>query len=317
MKKIVVAGGGVLGSQIAFQAAYTGMEVVVWLRSEGSIVRTRQKLDKLKDTYIECIKDMAGKTPKVWCNGIALRGDFDKKKCLKQVEDAYKNIKLELDLAKAVKGADLVIESVAEQKQAKIDFYKKIAPLLGAKTIIATNSSTLLPSTFAKYTGRADKYLSMHFANSIWKNNITEIMAQAETSDVAFATAFKIAEAINMVPLPVNKEKSGYLLNSMLVPFLLSALDLVANKVSNPESIDKAWTTGTGSPHGPFWIIDTVGLETTYNIVEQYQKVPTLLNPMLKKMMLPYNFRAMKALLKEYIEQGKLGKSSGEGFYKH
>jgi len=157
----------------------------------------------------------------------------------------------------------------------------------------------------------------MHFANSIWKNNITEVMAQPGTSDKTFNFAIKTAEEINMVPLPVNKEKSGYLLNSMLVPFLLSALDLVANKVSDPKSIDKVWTTGTGSPKGPFVIIDTVGLETTYNIVEQYQKVPTLINPLLRKMMLPYNFRAMKKLLKTYIDEGKLGKSSGEGFYKY
>ncbi|MDD6550659.1 MAG: 3-hydroxyacyl-CoA dehydrogenase family protein, partial [Lachnospiraceae bacterium] len=111
-------------------------------------------------------------------------------------------------------------------------------------------------------------------------------------------------------------EKSGYLLNSMLVPFLLSGLDLYANGVSDPKSIDLAWKHGTGSPKGPFEIFDTVGLTTAMNIVEQYQKVPGLFTPLLRKMMLPYNFKGMKAILQKYIDEGKLGMASGEGFYK-
>ena len=103
----------------------------------------------------------------------------------------------------------------------------------------------------------------------------------------------------------------------MLVPFLLSAMDLVANGVSDPETIDKAWTLGTGAPKGPFQIIDTVGLETAKNIVLQYQKVPDVLDPLLKKMLLPYNYDGMLAILDKYISAGKLGIVSGEGFYKY
>ncbi len=315
MQKIVVAGGGVLGSQIAFQAAYCGLNVTIWLRSEESISRTKPKLEQLEKTYTDFINEMSKKT--VLGNGIATPDNFDKKSCLKKVKDAAKNIKIELDLAKAVKNADLVIESVTEQKQTKINFYKKLAPLLDAKTIIATNSSTMLPSTFAVYTGRPEKYLAIHFANSIWKNNTAEIMAQPKTSTKTFNAAMKIAKSINMIPLPIAQEKSGYLLNSMLVPFLLSALDLYASGVSDPESIDIAWTAGTGAPKGPFVIIDAVGLKTTYEIVEQYQKVPSLVNPLLKKMMMPYNFKAMKKILSERIKEGKLGEQSGEGFYKY
>ena len=120
-----------------------------------------------------------------------------------------------------------------------------------------------------------------------------------------------------MLALPVLKEKSGYLLNSMLVPFLLSGLDLYANGISDPESIDLAWTKGTGAPKGPFKIFDTVGLTTALNIVDQYQKVPGLFKPMLSKMMMPYNFKGMRAILEKYIAEGKLGMSSGEGFYKY
>lgn len=315
IKKVVVAGGGVLGSQIAFQCAYCGFDVTIWLRSQGSIGRTRPKLDKVHAAYIEAIEGMARGTG-AWCAGIADTDDFDKDACLKKVEDAYSGIKLELDMKKAVGDADLVIESMAEEETAKIDFYKKIAPLLPEKTILVTNSSTLLPSTFAKYTGRPEKYLALHFANSIWKNNTAEVMSSGLTDREYFDEVISFANGIRMIALPVEKEKSGYLLNSMLVPFLLSGLDLYANGVSDPKSIDLAWKHGTGYPKGPFEIFDTVGLTTAMNIVEQYQKVPGLLTPVLRKMMLPYNFKGMKAILQNYIDEGKLGMASGEGFYK-
>lgn len=315
IKKVVVAGGGVLGSQIAFQCAYCGFDVTIWLRSQGSIGRTRPKLDKVHSAYIEAIEGMARGTG-AWCAGIADTDDFDKDACLKKVEDAYSGIKLELDMKKAVGDADLVIESMAEEETAKIDFYKKIAPLLPEKTILVTNSSTLLPSTFAKYTGRPEKYLALHFANSIWKNNTAEVMSSGLTDRKYFDEVISFANGIRMIALPVEKEKSGYLLNSMLVPFLLSGLDLYANGVSDPKSIDLAWKHGTGSPKGPFEIFDTVGLTTAMNIVEQYQKVPGLLTPVLRKMMLPYNFKGMKTILQNYIDEGKLGMASGEGFYK-
>lgn len=316
-KKIVVAGGGVLGSQIAYQAAYCGFDVTIWLRSEGSIGRCQPKLDNLKKTYIDALNLMADpvKGEANWCPGLAEMGKFDLDECLKKVENI--NVKLELDMAKAVKDADLVIESMAENADDKIKLYTTLAPLLDEKTVVVTNSSTLLPSAFAKYTGRPDKYLSMHFANSIWKNNVAEIMVQDKTDKKYFDMICEFANEIRMLALPVLKEKSGYLLNSMLVPFLLSGLDLYVNGISDPESIDLAWTKGTGAPKGPFKIFDTVGLTTALNIVDQYQKVPGLFKPMLSKMMMPYNFKGMKAILEKYIAEGKLGMSSGEGFYKY
>ena len=314
-KKVVVAGGGVLGSQIAFQAAYCGFDVTIWLRSEGSIGRTRPKLDHVREEYLAAIEGMATGEGD-WCPGIAdSDAPFDKEAAIAATERAYAGVALELDMAAAVADADLVIESMAEDVQAKIEFYQKLAPLLPAKTVLVTNSSTLLPSAFARYTGRADKYLSLHFANSIWKNNMTEVMAQDQTDKRYFDEVVEFANQIRMLALPVNKEKNGYLLNSMLVPWLLSGLDLYVSGVSDPKSIDLAWTRGTGAPKGPFRVFDTVGIQTAYNIVLQYQKVPGLLSPLLKKMMMPYNFKAMAAVLEKMIDEGKLGESSGEGFF--
>ena len=304
-KSVVVAGGGVLGSQIAFQAAYCGFDVTIWLRSESSIGRTQPKIDKLRKTYIDAIEAMAdGSGP--WCAGISDSDKpLDKDACLARVDVAYNGLKLELDMAKAVADADLVIESMAEDAKAKIEFYEKLAPLLPERTVVATNSSTLLPGQFAKSTGRPTKYVALHFANSIWKNNTAEVMGHDGTDAAVFDGMIEFANQIRMIALPVRKEKNGYLLNSMLVPWLLSGMDLWASGVSDPKSIDIAWEHGTGAPKGPFRVIDTVGLNTAYNIVMQYQGVPGLLNPLFKKMMLPYNYKAIAKLLKGMIDRGE------------
>lgn len=312
MKNIVIMGGGVLGSQIAFQTAFCDYNVTVWLRSEGSIERTKAKLELVKNSYIDAINLMAmpeGKSFNNWCRGIADADNFNKDELINKVMGLSDKIKLELDMKKALEDADLVIESMAEDFEAKKDLYLKMAPLLPEKTIVVTNSSTMLPSKLAKYTGRPDKFLALHFANSIWKNNTAEVMMHPKTEENYFNEVMEFAKSIRMIALPLKKEKSGYLLNSMLIPLLFSGLDLYVNGVSDFESIDKAWLLGTGAPKGPFQILDTVGLETAYKIVEMYLKIPSFLAP--------YNFKGMAKVLKEYIDAGKLGKASGEGFYKY
>ena len=311
-KKIVVAGGGILGSQIAFQSAYTGFDVTILVNN--NVDQVKEKLDNLYKKYIDVIKNMNKDN---FARGLANIDNFNKDECINNAKKALDSIKIETDQAKALDNADLLVESITEKLDVKCSFYEQISSLLPEKTVIVTNSSTLLPSKMAKYTGREEKYLCMHFANEIYKNNIVEIMGHSNTDEKYYEEISEFAKAINMIPLLAKEEKSGYILNSMLVPFLLSAMDLLANGVSDVETIDKAWTLGTGAPNGPFQILDVVGLETAKNIVEQYQKVPNIFDPLLKKMMLPYNFDEMLRILNEYIDQGKLGKSSGEGFYKY
>ncbi len=311
-KKVVLIGGGVLGAQIAFQSAYWGFDVTIWLRSEGSIGRTQPKLDATKKAFVDAIELMStpeGKSPENWCLGIADEENFDKAEALAKVEKAYENISLELDMKKALEDADLVIETMAEDVKAKTDIYKRMADILPEKTVLVTNSSTLLPSKFAKFTGRPDKYLALHFANTIWKNNLAEVMMQSKTDKKHFDDVTEFALAIHMIPVPVLKEKGGYLLNSMLVPLLFSGMDLYVNGISDPQSIDKAWVLGTGSPRGPFNIMDRIGLTTVHNVVKMYVKVPSFLAP--------YNFKGMDKMLQKYIDEGKLGVSAGEGFYKY
>ena len=175
------------------------------------------------------------------------------------------------------------------------------------KTIVVTNSSTLLPSQFAEATGRPEKYMALHFANEIWRNNTAEVMGHAATSQEVYDIVAKFAKDIGMVPLLLKKEQPGYILNSMLVPFLSAAEMLLAKEIADPQTIDMTWKLATGSPAGPFQILDIVGLTTAYNIV--------IMNPEAQN---PESIPGkIAAILKEYIDAGKTGINAGEGFYKY
>ncbi|MCI6547314.1 MAG: 3-hydroxyacyl-CoA dehydrogenase [Coriobacteriaceae bacterium] len=307
IKNIVVAGGGVLGSQIAYQSAYCGYNVTIWLRSEGSIGRCQPKLDRLHTIYLDTLEAMKA-NPAAYAYGLCAKEDVTPEKCdeLKQrAEHAYSAIRLTTSYDEAFKDADFVIEAIAETPEEKIAFYTEMAKHLPADAIVVTNSSTMLPSTFASYTGRPEKYLALHFANEIWKNPTAEIMRHAGTGDEAFDATFAFAASIRMVPLKVLKEQPGYLLNSMLVPFLSAAQALWAGGVGSVEDIDRAWTISTGAPSGPFRILDIVGLTTAYNIA--------IMDPRAKDPSTIQHLVATK--LKEKIDRGETGVNAGKGFY--
>lgn len=313
-KKVVVVGGGVLGSQIAYQVAYKGFDVTVWLRTEASIDRARPKFARWHETYkkdLDAVKPLIGTETKMYPRGLI--EDFavltpEKIEELKaQADTAYENLNYELDMATAMADADLVIESLSEDPKAKIAFYEKMAPLLPEKTVVVTNSSTMVPSTFASYTGRPEKYLALHFANEIWKNNTAEIMGHPGTDQAYYDQVVAFAKEIGMIPLCLKKEQPGYILNSLLVPFLNAGQALYANDVADPQTIDLTWMLGTGAPLGPFRILDIVGLDTAYNIVmmsPDAQNPDTLPGKIAKRP-------------KEHIDAGKKGVATGEGFYKY
>lgn len=126
-----------------------------------------------------------------------------------QAQDAYDNLKLTNTYEEAAKDADLIIEAIAENSEQKIAFYQELAKYMEDKTILVTNSSTLLPSMFAEYTGRPEKYLSLHFANTIWANNTAEVMGHPGTEQEYYDEVVKFAEDINMIPLKLKKEQPG------------------------------------------------------------------------------------------------------------
>ncbi len=313
--KVVVAGGGVLGTQIGLMCAYTGHDVTFWLRSEGSIERTQPKLDRYSKLMLEDLaaaKALVGNPMGAYLYPRGLIRSWDGitvEKIDELIAEGKKNfaehVHLEVDMAKAVADADIVIESMSEDPKAKIGVYTAMKDLLSEKTILCTNSSTMLPSTFAEYTGRPAKYCALHFANTIWKNNTAEIMGHPGTDPGVYDQVVKFAAEINMVPLQLHKEQPGYILNSMLVPFLSAAQALYANEVADPETIDLTWQLATGAPAGPFRILDIVGLETAYNINQMKPDAATPGTTTYK----------IGQLLKAKIDKGETGVNAGRGFY--
>lgn len=283
-QNITIAGSGVLGSQIAFQTAVKGFNVSVYDINDEALERAKDRIINLKPYYKE-----------------------DLGAAEEDLNAAYARISFHSDLSAAVAKADLVIEAIPEVVQIKTDFYTELGKVAPEKTIFATNSSTLLPSQFAEATGRPKKFLALHFANEIWKNNTAEIMKHPGTDNEVFEEVIEFAKAIGMVPLPLHKEQPGYILNSLLVPLLDAAQMLLLKGVADTETIDKTWMVATGAPLGPFAILDVVGINTAYNI--SLAKAKATGDPEVEKL--------ANLLKTEYIDKGKIGREAGEGFYKY
>ena len=308
IKNVVVAGGGVLGSQIAYQTAYKGYNVTVWLRSDASIERAKPKFKNLGIMYRQMLTEMESNPALAYCRGLAPKRSLDYleiEELIEQTAYAHKRIRFTTDYEEAAQNADLLIEAIAENPADKIAFYTEMGKHLPDTAIIATNSSTMVPSMFAEHTPHPERYLALHFANEIWKNNTAEVLGHPGTDAQVYRDVVEFAKSIGMVALELHKEQPGYILNSLLVPFLNAANGLFANGVADVETIDKTWVLATGSPLGPFQILDIVGLTTAYNI--------TAMDPRAKD---PESTQAkIVALLKEYIDAGKTGVAAGEGFY--
>jgi len=282
IKNVTVAGSGVLGYQIAFQSAFYGFKVTVYDINQEAIANAKAKFDPLSKRYRE-----------------------DLNATEEQIAQTKANISYSCDLKEATAQADLVIEAVPESLKIKVSFYQQLAEVAPTHTIFATNSSTLLPSQFAEATQRPKQFLALHFANEIWIHNTAEIMGHPETDPQIFDEVTAFAKAIGMITLPLHKEQPGYILNSLLVPLLDAATNLLVNDVSDAHTIDKTWMAATGAPTGPFGILDIVGITTAYNINKMAADATQD----------PLKIKTVAYLKKEFIEKNKLGVGTGEGFY--
>lgn len=280
INRILIAGGGTLGTQSALQFALNGKIVTIYTHGTEAIDRTKTRLARFTEVY-------------------KARTDYAAPAISKTLE----NIECVDNIETAVSGVDLVFECLPEDKELKQRFFTKISKDLNPATIVATNSSTFLPSYFTDCFSDSSIFVAVHLANEIWARNVAEIMPHADTSDAVLAKMETFAKEVDLKPVRLNREHPGYLLNSVLVPFIRSGLSLAANGVAKPESVDTVWETVMGS-EGPFHTIDIIGLRTVYSVLSAEAKHD-----------LPGSKELADFIFKNYLEKGRLGVENGKGFY--
>ncbi|KXF54830.1 3-hydroxybutyryl-CoA dehydrogenase [Rhodococcus sp. SC4] len=283
LNRLTVLGSGVLGGQIAWHSAFKGKTVVVYDIAEDAIERCRAAHDEYAGIYRTEL------------------GASDE-----DLAVTRQRLSFTTELAEAVGEADLVIEAVPEVPDIKSAVYKQMAGLLPAKALLATNSSTLLPSDFALDTGRPEKFCALHFGNGIWVMNFAEVMAHAGTAPETLTEITQFAIEIGMVPIPVRKEQSGYIVNTWLVPLLNAAQTLVTNGIATPEDVDRTYLFN-GARFGPMGMFDMIGMKTAYDVLAYW-------GAQTGDAQMSTNASYIK---EHFLDKGVLGLQTGEGYYKY
>ncbi|GAA3609093.1 3-hydroxyacyl-CoA dehydrogenase [Secundilactobacillus similis] len=279
--KVVVLGGGVLGSQIAYQSAFSGIDTVIYDINDAAIDAAQQKLDQFPDQYAHDLGATA-----------------------EQLAETKARLSLTLDLESAITGADVIVEAVSERISIKESLYKSLKPYIGEETLLLTNTSTLLPSQLIGFAPNPNRFLAMHFANQIWVHNVAEIMWAPATPQTTIDDATDFAKQIKMLPILIQKETSGYVMNSIFLPMINAALFLWADDVADPQSIDKNWMVSMGVDRGPFGFLDIMGLNTAINIEKGF-----LANTNDER------YQRIIDKLQILVDANQLGVATGQGFY--
>jgi 3-hydroxybutyryl-CoA dehydrogenase len=199
---------------------------------------------------------------------------------------------------------DLIIEAIIENIDEKASAYAALDRLAGESTIFASNTSSLCITELAAKTKRPDRFGGLHFFNPVPIMKLVEVIRALTTSDDTYTALFAFAQSLGKEPITAP-DKPGFIVNRLLVPYLLDAIRAYEHGLGTVEDIDKGMKLGCGYPMGPFTLLDFVGLDTTYYIAnimfEEYREPAYAPPPLLKRMVLA----------------GRLGKKSGQGFYKY
>lgn len=276
IKKICIIGAGTLGSRIALQSAISGFTVTVYDIHQKSLDFSQRTMEKI-------VKQLAKS------------GQISET----EISAIFPRIKFTLDAKEAVADADLINESVTEEIEIKKKVWKQFGEIAPEKTWFTTNTSYLLPSMFAEESGRPAKFCAFHF-HDVFYSRVVDIMPHPGTDPVMIPMLEELGRKLNQVPVLVKKENPGYIFNTMLMALIGAAGKLLTREVGSIEDIDKSWMVNFHMPMGPFGILDSIGLDTAWHVTH---KLPDAAS------------QAFAALLKTYIDEGKLGEKSGEGFY--
>jgi 3-hydroxybutyryl-CoA dehydrogenase len=276
IKKICILGAGTLGTRIALQSAISGFEVSVNDVNQKTLETSMRIMDKILTQLIQSKNIQADR-----------------------IEDILSRVKFTTDPKEAVKDADLINESVTEEIEIKSKVWKQMGKIAPAKTWFTTNTSYLLPSMFAEGSGRPEKFCAFHF-HDVFYSRVVDIMPHPGTDPQLIPILVQLGRKLNQVPVLVKKENPGYIFNTMLMALLGAAGKLLTGEVGSIEDIDRSWMVNFHMPMGPFGILDSIGLDTAWHVTHHMPDRAS---------------QAFATLLKTYLDQGKLGEKSGQGFY--
>jgi len=280
VKKVGVVGCGLMGHGIAQISAQAGLSVVVRESEQVALDKGTQRIRRSLDKLVEKEK--------------VSRADADA---------AFGRVRGTLRL-EDLADCDLVIEAIVENLDVKKQLFKELNGVCKPSTIFASNTSSFSIGEMGTASGRPQRMVGLHFFNPVQLMKLVEVVRAKQTSDEVFAEAKAYGEACGKVPVAAA-DTPGFVVNRLLVPYLAEAIRMVERGDATPADIDTGMTLGCAYPMGPFTLLDYVGLDTTLFILEGWAKAEpnnALLQP--------------PKLLRDKVKAGKLGRKTGEGFFK-
>jgi 3-hydroxyacyl-CoA dehydrogenase len=280
IQKVGVVGCGLMGHGIAQVAAAAGHTVVVRETEQAPLDKGMGRIKKSLDKLVAKEK--------------MTRADADA---------AWGRVSGTLELADLA-DCDLVVEAIIEDLDIKRSLYADLGKLCKPETIFASNTSSFPLHEMGAASGRPQNMVGLHFFNPVQLMKLVEVVRTKDTAENVLAEAKAFGEAVGKVPVAAN-DTPGFVVNRLLVPYMAEAMRMVERGDSTPADVDAGMTLGCGHPMGPFTLTDYVGLDTTLSILEGWnEKEPD--NPLF----------VPPALLKQKVAEGKLGRKTGEGFFK-
>lgn len=282
VQNVLIIGSGTMGQQIGLLCAGYGCRVNFYDMGEEILDAAKNRIFRNAERMVK-------------------NGRFT----AEQKNGALQNLYFTSDPEKASRDVQLVSESIPEDPELKGKTLGLFNTFCDPATVFTTNTSSLVPSMFAEASGRPDRLCALHFHDTVF-TNIVDIMPHPGTSMETLDAVKKFAAKIGQVAIVLNREHNGYVFNNMLMAVLDSALTLAEKDVASIEDIDKSWMGVLHTTVGPFGIMDSIGLDTVHKVTDYWAKIRR-------------DKQALKnaAFLKKYLEEGKTGVKSGQGFYRY